>query len=196
MSHELSVLGLGVTSTQLEEVAEARTAVLDVRCVITSPCLATCKAPSSVISPLTIQPAESGTSGKPIYFASATERFGSARLQVLGEMLSQHILQNYASFVKGIDSVSSIEEELRTALETVAAGRSTLSQLKNLSSTDVCIAQGALRKRKIASVLDALQKLQAVRELPAVLRQAYYADASNCACAEMHTEAQQARPAC
>ena len=91
-------------------------------------------------------------------------------LQVLGELLSQHILQNYGKFVKGIDSVSSIEEELRTALDTVAAGRATLAHMRQLSNTDVCIAQGAIRKRRIASVLDALKKLKATRELPNALR--------------------------
>ena len=35
-------------------------------------------------------------------------------LQVVGELLSQHVMKDYSKFVAGIDSVSAIETELAT----------------------------------------------------------------------------------
>ena len=93
-------------------------------------------------------------------------------LQVLSELLSQHILQNYDKFVAGIDSVSNIESELRTALDVVRTGRADLSHLKEASNTDVCIAKGAARKARSLNTLDILQKLKATRDLPRLLRYA------------------------
>lgn len=94
----------------------------------------------------------------------------TAHAQVLGELLSQHILANYAKFVKGIDSVSDIERELASSLETVRAGRTELAHMKQSAFMDVCIAEGALRKRRIAKVLDALLKLQATKQLSTTVR--------------------------
>ncbi|KAK9797780.1 hypothetical protein WJX73_002420 [Symbiochloris irregularis] len=102
----------------------------------------------------------------------ATAEARTAVLDVLGELLSQHILANYAKFVKGIDSVSDIERELASSLETVRAGRAELAHMKQSAFMDVCIAEGALRKRRIAKVLDALLKLQATKQLSVSVREA------------------------
>ena len=48
-------------------------------------------------------------------------------MQVVCELLSQHVLANYSKFVGGIDGVSAVEQDLQHAHAAVRAARGTLA---------------------------------------------------------------------
>ena len=100
---ELLQLTVQDSRSQLDDAADARTAVLDVRPAPRA--LRCCRAAL----------ARAGSC------ASAFFAPGSGGAQVVGELLSHHILQNYDKFVAGIESISAIELELASLLQIAQA---------------------------------------------------------------------------
>lgn len=58
-------------------------------------------------------------------------------LQVVSELLSQHVLQNYDKFVAGIDEVGLVEQDLLSACATVKSARANLRASSTEISTNI-----------------------------------------------------------
>ncbi|BDA42201.1 probable Syndetin [Coccomyxa sp. Obi] len=96
----------------------------------------------------------------------------TAALEVVSELLSQHVLQNYDKFVAGIDEVGLVEQDLVSAYATVKSARTNLRASSTEISTNIKVTRQSRRKQKLLDLLDPLLKLQQAKDLHISLKEA------------------------
>ena len=94
----------------------------------------------------------------------------SLTVQIIGVLLTRHVLLNYAKFVKGIDDIAVLETELQTAYAKVKETRALLKSSRKDVELSLRVARAVRSKSKSSQILDVAQKLQRIHGLQQELR--------------------------
>lgn len=91
-------------------------------------------------------------------------------IQVIGILLTRHVLKNYSSFVQGINDIAELQDELVGTLARVKATRQYLVSGSEGVSLSLRVCQSSEDKYRIGEVLHILEKMQRTIELGSTLR--------------------------
>jgi hypothetical protein len=90
--------------------------------------------------------------------------------QVVSELLSQHVLQNYDKFVAGIDEVGLVEQDLNDACAVTKLARAGLAGSAKEIGASIKVTRQSRRKQRLLDLLDPLLKLQQAKDLHVSLK--------------------------
>ena len=91
-------------------------------------------------------------------------------VQIVGVLLTRHVLLNYTEFVKGIDDIAVLETELQTAYAKVKETRTFLGSSRKEVELSLRVARAVRSKSKSSQILDVAQKLQRIHGLQEEVR--------------------------
>lgn len=89
---------------------------------------------------------------------------------MVGALLTKHVLRNYDKFVRGIEDVAALEEELKATYQSVKVARGLLRSTREDFGISLRIAKDTASRQRGSQVLDALTSLQQIRDLDAALK--------------------------
>lgn len=91
-------------------------------------------------------------------------------MQVIGVLLTKHVLNNYARFVQGIDDIASLQDELQGTLLKVKEGRSFVQHTARSTAISLEICRDSKTKQQLGGLLDVLERIQSTKDLDVSLR--------------------------
>lgn len=91
-------------------------------------------------------------------------------MQVIGALLTRHVLNNYTKFVEGINDITRLQTDLQLTLTKIKEAR----QCIQISSEDVAqslrVCEDSKKKQRVGDLLDGFQKVKGTKDLSHSIR--------------------------
>ncbi len=168
VAHELSQLSSDQRPEDLELTAEGRTSTLEVRYEIVQ--VTSLHAPvfvkHFVLHLMFVRPFPGKVPASGYTFGLVS----CLPMQVIGALLTRHVLNNYTRFVQGIDDIARLQSDLQQTLEKIREARQSIQTTSENIAESLRICEESRRKQEVGEVLDGLEKMKATKDLSHTLR--------------------------
>ena len=94
-------------------------------------------------------------------------------MQVIGALLTRHVLKNYTRFVEGIDDIGKLQTDLQLTLQKIKGARQCIQSSSENTAQSLRICENTRKKQKAGELLDSLEKVKGIKDLDSSLRLAF-----------------------
>ena len=91
-------------------------------------------------------------------------------MQVIGVLLTRHVLNHYTRFVQGINDIGELQDELQSTLSKVKETRTFTRNIASDLSQSLTVCHDSKRKQQLGQLLDAMYQLRIIKDLDSSLR--------------------------
>ena len=164
VAYELSQLQVGKNSGESELIAEERTSILEVCCIL-------CR-PMEFASTFSFSITSTYVMGRVICKAEflGLTHVDDGGMQVIGALLTRHVLNNYTKFVEGIDDIAKLQVDLQLTLTKIREARQCIQSSSEDVAQSLRICENSKKKQKAGELLDNLERIKVTKDLDDSLR--------------------------